>query len=1603
MLFSQTAQIVVPGDDNGGNGYRFNGCAVISVADSGGRSGNYGNNENSLATFCPDISTDQIQLDIQTLDLAAGDVLTIYDGDSTSAPVLFTGTAGDAAPGLLQATNATPTGCLTLTFTSNGSGTARGFFGRRSCFNPCQAISPTVVTNPPMDGDGIVRICQGDTVDFNGSAVFSDDASGAVYTFDLGNGNGEVVGPNQSETYSQPGVYYVQFTATDNQGCFDRVENDVIVQVSTDPDFTGTRAEESNLCFGESTNLIGQVATTDFTVDIAPPVAGTTFLPDGVGVSYRTCVTVDGFPNGAILTDASDIAGIFAVIEHSWTSDLDIEITSPSGQNIFLFARTGGGTFFGEPIDDDSNLNPGIGYRYNFTESGSATRTLGATANATGGGVSIPPGDYFPEDSFVGLVGSTLNGDWCITVTDFLPSDNGYIFEWGIEFAPGVLPPEISFQPSVASTRWLPDPTIEEINGETITVRPDVTGQTCYTYELIDSFGCEYFRTVCVNVEPEIPTGTPNNYTFCSNSTTTSIDLTQNDTALLAALDPATHTVSYYLTEENAFDQRNALTNADNYPVPSTTQIIYAAVFDQNAGCADVQPIEINIFDVGDIQVADLEVCEALVGYNLEDYIRTSAGLTGSSDISITIHDNQNDADTGASERSDLFIYDQASGTVEIFVRFESTVNTACAATDSFEISVTPSVTSRILDDLEQCQNPDGTPVSFDLEDQDVAVLNGSSPSDFTITYHDSLDDAMNDRDPLPFMDYEVSSIETIHVRIESQINPTCYTLNSFDVVPFELPDLATAPDLIEDDDLSGDNVEIFNLTDNEVAIAANLSSFNYSFTYHASRNAAEVGTPEIQNPTTYQNINLSDTIYVRVENTITGCYSITEFDVIVNPLPDLGVPIDLSECGDLTQAQTIFTLSENTSRIEDGRNDVLITYHDSFQNAEAGIDDLDDQSYPASSTPQTVFYRVQATNGTVFNVGQFDVITVGAPTANQPSDIEACADENGVATVNLSDPTLELNITGGQPDVTLTIYENQNDADNLTDALGASFEFSGDTTLIARVDDDNSECFSFTTISLIFNELPELTTAPAIELCDDLSEDGIEVFDLTQNNTLITQNVSAPNLAISYYSDRNAALNGTGTTLPDNYPNANPNQNEEIFVRVENTDTGCASVTSFEIRVISIPGLGNPQELVECDPSGNQEAVFALSENTDDIINGRNNIVVTYYQDRQDAEDGTDPLDESNHQNMGNPQEIFYQVRNTDTSCLNVGSFFIRTVDAPIAIIPMPLDDECDTGNGTATVDLTQVTGQVTNNTPGSTLSFYANQDDADLMVNALNATSYEFDRDQTIVIRVDADNTECASFTTVDLVFNELPAPILDDEYRLCVDVDGSLINGPVPLDTGLNNTDYTFEWSLSGNIIAGATSSIYNATEEGDYSVLVTDIMTQCQQSETTFVRERGVPEIYDIQVTTTPFDLTHNVIATAQGPDEYWFRLDDGPYIYTGLWEDVQPGPHTVTVAERSGCGEIVEEIFVFGYPDFFTPNDDGYHDTWNIVGGDLLPGTTLNIFDRYGKLIANIDPSGPGWDGTFNGEQLPSTDYWFVINYEVDGRTAEARGHFAMKR
>ena len=130
----------------------------------------------------------------------------------------------------------------------------------------------------------------------------------------------------------------------------------------------------------------------------------------------------------------------------------------------------------------------------------------------------------------------------------------------------------------------------------------------------------------------------------------------------------------------------------------------------------------------------------------------------------------------------------------------------------------------------------------------------------------------------------------------------------------------------------------------------------------------------------------------------------------------------------------------------------------------------------------------------------------------------------------------------------------------------------------------------------------------------------------------------------------------------------------------------------------------------------------------------------------------------------------------------------------------------------------------------------------------------------------------------------------------------------------------------------------------------------------------------------------------------------YQLDQGSLQTSNVFEGVSAGPHTITVVDSEGCTYLVQDVLVIDYPKYFTPNGDGYNDTWNIVGLQDQENAVVFIYDRYGKLIRSIRPADPtGWDGLYNDNQLPSTDYWFTVDYLENGASKQFKAHFSLIR
>lgn len=482
-------------------------CGGDHFYDLGGPTGNYPDNITAAAgttTICPANPGEVVTVYFNSFNLISSinDSLTIYDGDSATGTPVGTYFGTNIIPSY---TATSPTGCLTFVFVSNGSQNAAGWDATILCGPPCPSITAVLDSTLPVAGsENVIRICQGQSVDFNGSAVFAADGTGATYQWNFGDGN-TANGQSVSHVFANEGIYLVNLFVTDANGCRNSNRLNQLVYVSTTPNFSGITISDDEICLGQSSVITGAVTPVTFVRDCAPPVSGTTFLPDGSGVSYQTTIPVDCFPFGSTLTSASQITSVCLNMEHSYLGDLEIRLVSPTGQSIILKAYPGGaGTYLGCPLDDPA-VGPGTGRDYCFTPTATTLLVNGATSNCgTPNGASINAGNYMPVNPFSNLIGSALNGNWSLIVTDNLGIDNGYIFNWSINFDSSLLPSDYQFTPVITSTSWDPDPTIVSVSGEQITVTPTATGTKCYTYNATDNFGCSYSRQVCIDVTPGV-------------------------------------------------------------------------------------------------------------------------------------------------------------------------------------------------------------------------------------------------------------------------------------------------------------------------------------------------------------------------------------------------------------------------------------------------------------------------------------------------------------------------------------------------------------------------------------------------------------------------------------------------------------------------------------------------------------------------------------------------------------------------------------------------------------------------------------------------------------------------------------------------------------------------------------------------------------------------------------------------------------------------------------------------------------------------------------------------------------------------------------------
>ncbi|OFX41966.1 MAG: hypothetical protein A2X08_12575, partial [Bacteroidetes bacterium GWA2_32_17] len=355
----------------------------------------------------------------------------------------------------------------------------------------CTAVTTTtVVVNalPTPTASNTGPYCEGATIQLNVTA-----ATSYIWAFPDGPTSILQNPTRPNATLAMAGVYSV--TVTNAGGCTAVATTTVVIN-----SFTAVISDSTMSCSSFPTE-----------------VAGTTFLPDGTGVSYSTSIIQTDFPPSATINSVSDITSICFNMEHSWLGDLSIILTCPNGQSISLKEYPGGGgTYLGEPVsnsfpDTSSNINPGTGYDYCFIPSGATYGTMVSESNnytysyVDNDGYShinrfyLPVGTYTPYQSFTNLLGCPINGTWTVDVTDYQEYDNGYIFSWLINFDQSTYPYQYCNGSAIVTPVGGTPPFtyIWSNAGSTDSTNSNLCSGT-YCVTVTDSIGCS--ATTCVTI-----------------------------------------------------------------------------------------------------------------------------------------------------------------------------------------------------------------------------------------------------------------------------------------------------------------------------------------------------------------------------------------------------------------------------------------------------------------------------------------------------------------------------------------------------------------------------------------------------------------------------------------------------------------------------------------------------------------------------------------------------------------------------------------------------------------------------------------------------------------------------------------------------------------------------------------------------------------------------------------------------------------------------------------------------------------------------------------------------------------------------------------------
>ncbi|WP_230080321.1 choice-of-anchor L domain-containing protein, partial [Winogradskyella marina] len=446
-----------------------------------------------------------------------------------------------------------------------------------------------------------------------------------------------------------------------------------------------------------------------------------------------------------------------------------------------------------------------------------------------------------------------------------------------------------------------------------------------------------------------------------------------------------------------AFDGRTAKFLAESTVIPGETYTIKLVIGDDRD----------NLFDSG----VFIEGGSFNLGGDLGDDVTIAAGTAqcGGSEV---VLDTRVELGSHVWYKDDVVIPGEVSSTLTVtepgvyYADFELD-NVCSGSADPIIVEFRDSPMANTASNLVLCSET-GTE-EFDLRVNDDLIIGDQDSTVFSVSYHLSEQDAIDNINPLPDLYTNTASPQMIWARL-ADASQICADIISFSISTAVEPTINPVSDLELCDDTSNDGFETFNLSAQNATILGAQSAVDFTVTYHLSFAEADSGDGAL--PSDFPNTANPQPIFVRVASLgDSNCYTVSEtalFNLVVNDRAIATTPDNIEICDTDNDGFGTFDLSSQEAEILGGQDAMryTMTFHGSLEDANNNVNDLPTTYINSTINQETIYVRfVDTMNPTCYSTTSFDIIVNPLPTVIAPTALEVCDDgtPDGITEMDLS------------------------------------------------------------------------------------------------------------------------------------------------------------------------------------------------------------------------------------------------------------------------------------------------------------------------------------------------------------------------------------------------------------------------------------------------------------------------------------------------------------------------------------------------------------------------------------------------------------------------